>query len=104
VNTPDPQDYNPIAAGDAGNTSPTGIPNTTNPTALTNTAYGFLEQFEGIQGLAYPDGNGYAAVGVGELLKKKPISGRSNKVDSSLRPAIRISSFEALAALKMFQC
>jgi hypothetical protein len=52
VNTPDPQDYNPIAAGDAGNTSPTGIPDTTNPTALTNNAYGFLEQFEGIEGLA----------------------------------------------------
>src|SRR5580698_8394710 len=72
--TPDPQDYTPIASGDEGNTSSTGQPNTVNPTGLTNNAYGFLEQFEGVKTLPYADGKGYATVGVGMLLRNSLVA------------------------------
>ncbi|MBB5360603.1 hypothetical protein HDE76_003848 [Rhodanobacter sp. ANJX3] len=42
ANTPDPQDYTPIAAGESVNTSPTGVPSTVDPTAVKNNAYGFF--------------------------------------------------------------
>jgi len=58
--------YNPIPADDAGDTTPTSDPSRYySPTALTNNALWFLEEFEGVKPLPYLDGNNLATVGIG---------------------------------------
>ena len=70
--------YHIIPANQAGNTSPTGVANTRNPTSVTNNALGFLEVFEGLKPpqftsiIPYPDSKGLPTVGIGWLLQGSP--------------------------------
>jgi Ca2+-binding RTX toxin-like protein len=67
--------YHIIPAGQAGDTSSTGVANTQNPTSVTNNALGFLEVFEGLKPpqfstiTPYPDKKGLPTVGIGWLLR-----------------------------------
>ena len=44
-----------IPQDDAGDTTPANDPHRYDPTALTNNFFGFMEQFEGVNWVPYPD-------------------------------------------------
>ncbi|MFC5526429.1 calcium-binding protein, partial [Rhodanobacter ginsengisoli] len=78
-------DYHLIPSNEAGDTTPGNEAGFVDPTALTNNGKGFLEAFEGDSLKAYPDGNGAATVGVGFLLKGKPISEKDYLAELNIR-------------------